>query len=64
MCSDALKRRLVFGYRVANNFGLKQLSTIVKSFITKALEYKAVFTCLIIICMHRYAFLSDELLFT
>ena len=42
MCSDALKRRLVFGYRVANNFGLKQLSTIVKSFITKALEYKAV----------------------
>ena len=38
MHSDAFKRRLA----VSNNSGLKQLSTIVKSFFTKALEYKAV----------------------
>ena len=42
MRSDAFKRRLASSFRVIS-FGLKQLSTIVKkSFITKALEYKAV----------------------
>ena len=30
LCSDGFKRRLVFGFTVANNLGLKQLSTIVK----------------------------------
>ena len=37
MCSSALERRLY-----GNNFDLKQVSTIVKSFSTKAPEYKAV----------------------
>ena len=38
--SNAFKRRLAFGFRLI--FQLKQLSTIVKSFITKALVYKAI----------------------
>ena len=45
-----------------NNFGFKQLSTNVKSFINKALEYKANLN-LKLICIWCYAFLSDESLF-
>ena len=52
MHSDAFKRRLAFG--------LKQLSTVAKSFITKALECKTVLKSLKIINMHCYAFLIDE----
>ena len=46
----------------SNNFNLKQLSTIVKTFNNKALEYKANFN-LKIIYMRYYIFLSDESLF-
>ena len=41
MHSNAFKRRLAFQLH-SNNFGLKQLSTIVKKFYTKALKYEAV----------------------
>ena len=41
----------------SNNFGLKQFSTTVKSFITKALEYKANLNFKKIICMHCFGFL-------
>ena len=58
MGSDTYKRRLAFSFTVIN-FGLKQLSTIVKSFITKGQEYKAILKFKII-CIHCHAFLSDD----
>ena len=61
--SHAFKRRLTFSFTVII-FKLKQLSTTVKSFDTKAaLEYKAILKFKAI-CMCCYAFLSDESLFT
>ena len=62
MRSDAFKRRPVFSFTVTistyNNFLL-----LLKSFITTALEYKAILKFKTT-CMCCYAFLSVEFLFT
>ena len=60
MRSYAIKRKLVYNLTVANTFGLKQLSTNVKSFIAKALGYKAIlkftkqFVCVLVMSPCSY----------
>ena len=63
MRSEAFKRRLAFSFTII----ILQLYLLrLKSFITKALEYKAVlkFQDNLYALLHLYAFLSDESLFT
>ena len=62
MGSDAFKRRAKLQLH-SNNFGLNSFLLLLKSFTTKALEFKAVLKFKNI-CMHCYTLLSDEFLFT
>ena len=60
MHSDGFKRRLAFSFAVIIIFAFKNfLLLIIKSFITKALEYKAILK----FKNNFYAFLIDESLF-
>ena len=64
MRSGAFKGRPAFSFTVIYNFGLKQLSTTIKTFHYYDTGVYSSFKVIKTICMCCYAYLSDKSLFT